>query len=208
MPPIPLPQSTPWDKFKQKWSKGCGSEECSTQSKVVLARGYVPLLKWERVDVMFIGICPGDVEDLEGSPFVGPAGVLLDKIVERALPEETTKVFCNLVGCRPIDKNGEKCDEPDDPQVKKCKPRLEEFISICRPRLIVALGKTVQSWTEQGIKGNIKAPDNVEVLNIIHPSGILYRTTKKDKSEDQATLIHQCVVSIKCGWERVVNSSK
>jgi hypothetical protein len=125
-PPPPPPQT--WAEFLQGWGRGCGSNLCPLARKVVLARGTLPC------DVLFIGEGPGVSEDVTGRPFVGPAGSLLDHIVNTALaPEGTptcTVAFTNLVGCMPHadPDSGATFREPTPDEIKTCKPRLEDFI--------------------------------------------------------------------------------
>lgn len=84
---VPL---TPWQKFKERWKGGCGSELCGKpKNKIVLARGQVPC------DVLFIGEAPGASENIVGKPFVGPAGKLLDEIIEKTIRSAT---ICNKCG--------------------------------------------------------------------------------------------------------------
>jgi uracil-DNA glycosylase len=84
-PPPPPPQT--WAEFLQGWGRGCGSNLCPLARKVVLARGTLPC------DVLFIGEGPGVSEDVTGRPFVGPAGSLLDHIVNTALAPEGTPTW-------------------------------------------------------------------------------------------------------------------
>ena len=86
---------TPYQRHREKW-KGC--ERCSLyrgRRSVVLCRGKLPC------DVLFVGEAPGVSEDVLGRPFVGPAGKLLDEIVERALDGQYDYAITNLVACIP-----------------------------------------------------------------------------------------------------------
>jgi uracil-DNA glycosylase family 4 len=84
---------TRFQLFCQKWGEGCGSTQCAGANRVVLVRGSVPC------DVLFIGEAPGQSEDVVGRPFVGPAGKLLDRIIEDALSGITVnKRVCKYCG--------------------------------------------------------------------------------------------------------------
>lgn len=157
MPPrrTPVESLSPWDQYVRKWaSSGCGAEECHKATHIVLARGTVPC------DVLFIGEAPGKSENSQGVPFWGPAGCLLDgwiNIARRVVPVipsrnsvttdvEWTHAFTNLVGCIPLDEDGRKATEPYPEQIKQCRPRLEEFVELARPRLLVLVGRMAEDW--------------------------------------------------------------
>jgi len=87
--------------------------------------------------LMVVGEGPGAVEDREGRPFVGPAGQLLDRILERGLGLSRREVFvANVLKCRPP---GNRDPEPEERDA--CAPWLEEQIRLVRPELLLALGR-------------------------------------------------------------------
>ena len=158
---------TRWVDHVAKW-KGCElCRLCETRTQVVLGRGKMPC------DVLFIGESPGDSEDALGIPFVpgAPAGRLLAHIVANAVPEGVRVAFTNLVGCIPLDGGSKR--EPDDEEIRSCRPRLEEAIKLFRPRLVISVGKPATEWMEQGMRDSIRLPDGVKQASIAHPAGIL-----------------------------------
>lgn len=141
-----------------------------TRDTVVFPRGSVP------ADVVFVGMAPGDSEDVSGKPFEGPAGHLMDRIIDRAGLNDGRFRYAltNLVLCRPYTADGvEKVDEPESDHVLACKGRLEEFLRIARPRLVVAVGKQPGEWLEPGYKNNVELPPGAKLLKIVHPSHLL-----------------------------------
>ncbi len=168
---------TPYKKHKSKWS---GCVRCClhrNRTCVVLARGKVPC------DVLLIGEAPGVSEDVFGKPFFGPAGKLLDRIIEAAIGEQCDYALTNLVACIPIGGDGNKAQEPSKEAIEACAPRLVEFVRLCKPKLIVLVGRL----TEKHISGEAQfrldgKPEGVEWLSgdnymrfasIIHPAAIL-----------------------------------
>lgn len=152
----------------ERWRNGCGADICQRATRKVFARGDIPC------DILMIGEAPGDAEDSTGIPFVGPAGQLLDRIVAQSIPSCYRVCFYNLLGCIPLDEFGEKEKEPPDEAIEACKPRLEEFITIALPRLIIQVGKHARDWLEQGTKISVKLPDrNTPMIQILHPAFIL-----------------------------------
>jgi uracil-DNA glycosylase family 4 len=86
--------------------------------------------------IMFVGEAPGRSEDLEGRPFVGSAGKLLDSLLSSIGVERGSVYITNVVKCRPPGNR-----EPFDSEVRACNPYLRRQISIIKPKIIVALGR-------------------------------------------------------------------
>ena len=87
-------------------------------------------------DLMFVGEGPGEQEDRQGLPFVGPAGELLSKIIQAIGMERSEVYIANVVKCRPPSNRN-----PESGEVAACMPYLERQIQLVRPRVIVALGR-------------------------------------------------------------------
>ena len=154
---------TPFQKHKKKW-RNC--ERCDLyerRSKVVLCRGKLPC------DILFVGEAPGISEDVLGRPFVGPAGKLLDRIIERAIGTDFRLAFTNLVGCIPKGEDGKKLTEPEPKCIKKCSSRLKELVLIAKPELVFCVGKLSAKHMFDTIVGSA-APT---LVNIVHPAAIL-----------------------------------
>ena len=153
-------------KHAHRWQscKACSLHE--TRCRVVIARGTIPC------DVLFIGQAPGQNEDIIGQPFVGPAGKQLDRIVEESLGGDPNVriAFTNVVACFPTTDGQER--EPDHDEIQACRPRLEEFIGIASPRLIVAVGTVARKALEQGYRASPKLPAGVKLIDVIHPAAI------------------------------------
>lgn len=91
----------------------------------------------KNADLLLVGEAPGEKEDLEGAPFVGRAGKLLDKILAAiSLSRDKGVYICNVLKCRPPDNR-----DPLPSEVEKCEPYLKEQINLIKPKLIVALGR-------------------------------------------------------------------
>lgn len=172
---------TPWRRFEEDW-KNC--DRCllaANRSNVVLAKGKVPC------DVLFCGEAPGRSEDALGAPFVGPAGKLLDGIIGRSVPEGTRVAFANVLGCIPLNEDGDvKIADLPKESVEACRPRLERFIlEVAWPRLIVCLGKVAAEWFDAKayrkgtslramVEGKVTDPfAGIVRVNVIHPAAIL-----------------------------------
>lgn len=167
---------TPYQSFLQKYSAGCGSCQCDKTSRIVFCRGNVPC------SALFVGEAPGASEDVRGIPFDGPAGALLDSIVKNSM-DGVTCAFTNLVGCLPRDKDGSKAGEPELDQIKSCRPRLKDFIALCKPKLLVMVGALSEKHTPMVFAGTSTVlcaggavtghPTLKRWRSIVHPAFIL-----------------------------------
>jgi DNA polymerase len=105
---------------------------CEQRKTVVFGEGN------RHPDVLFVGEAPGAVEDQTGRPFVGPAGQLLDRILQGAMGLQRSDVYiANINKCRPP---GNRQPEPDE--VAACLPFLRQQVALLQPRVVVALGRT------------------------------------------------------------------
>lgn len=97
-------------------------------------------------DLMFVGEGPGEDEDLQGKPFVGKAGALLDRIIADGMGLRREDVYiANIVKCRPP---GNRNPEPDE--IVACQPFLQRQIELVSPKVIVTLG----SFATQALLGD------------------------------------------------------
>lgn len=147
----------------------------ATRTRVVFGEGSAD------AEVMFIGEGPGNREDLTGRPFVGRAGELLTRIIERGMGIAREKVYiANIVKCRPtVDQKMERDRPPDRDEIAACAPYLLRQIEVLRPRVIVALGSPSMKFllrTEAGItkmRGRWGEFMGIPVMPTFHPSYVL-----------------------------------
>lgn len=176
---MPKLKLSPWRRHVVKWKDCKRCSLCEQRNKVVLARGKIPC------DILFIGEAPGASEDVLGKPFIGPAGKLLDAIIQSGLREDLTFAMTNLVACIPKGDDGNKIGEPEKENIKACMPRLEEFVSICKPQAVVAVGKLSQKHTRCAFGCS------QSIIGMIHPAAIL----RMDVSQ-KGLGIQRCVVAL------------
>ena len=103
---------------------------CETRTNVVFGVGAPD------AEVMFIGEGPGEQEDLQGEPFVGRAGKLLDDMLELIDLDRSRIYIANMVKCRPP-----KNRDPLPEEQAACSEWLERQIALIRPKIIVCLGR-------------------------------------------------------------------
>ena len=132
--------------------------------------------------ILFVGEQPGDQEDLQGHPFVGPAGKLLDTALAKAGIDRSTTYVTNVVkhfkweprGKRRIHKN------PNAAEIAACRPWLETEIALLRPQVVVCLGATAaQTLLDRKFRVTQSRGELLEsalaphVMATVHPSSIL-----------------------------------
>ena len=170
---------TPYQAHRKKWINCTRCPLHSGRSRVVLARGKVPC------DVLFLGEAPGLSEDVIGQPFVGPAGHLLDKIIEQAIDGRLDYCLTNLVACLPRGDDGDKTKEPPEDAIEACAPRLIEFVELCRPKLIVLVGKLARKHIPWELV------EKRLWVEIVHPAAIL----RMDVSQ-RGLAVQRCIVTV------------
>lgn len=120
-----------WDELEHacKDCKDCGL--CSTRHNVVFGVGN------KDADVLFIGEGPGENEDLQGEPFVGRAGQLLDKMLAAVDLDRKTNIYiANIVKCRPPQNR-----DPLPEEQEACIKWLRNQVYLMHPKVIVCLGR-------------------------------------------------------------------
>lgn len=103
---------------------------CETRHNVVFGVGE------RTADVMFIGEGPGEQEDLQGEPFVGPAGKLLDDMMAIIDLDRTNTYIANIVKCRPP-----RNRDPLETEQDACIDYLRNQVALIQPKIIVCLGR-------------------------------------------------------------------
>ena len=154
--------------------KNCDLWERATQS--VFGEGPAD------AGAMFVGEQPGDREDLEGRPFVGPAGRVLDEAIEAAGIDRRHIYVTNVVKHFKWEPRGKRRlhSKPNAAEVHACRPWLEGEIRTLQPSVLVCLGATAaQALLGSGFRVSsqrgawVRSPLAPNVLATVHPSSIL-----------------------------------
>nr|WP_283937298.1 UdgX family uracil-DNA binding protein [Sphingomonas anseongensis] len=152
----------------------CELHKCGTQT--VFGEG--PL----EAKLVFVGEQPGDQEDLAGRPFVGPAGQLFDRLLEKAGVDRSQTYVTNAVKHFKFVQRGKRRihNKPDAGEIQACKFWLEQERELIRPPVTVALGATAarsligKSVTISKVRGApIELDDGLECWVTTHPSALL-----------------------------------
>lgn len=150
---------------------------CRTRTNTVFGEGDVDAA------IFFIGEGPGEDEDLQGRPFVGRAGVLLDRMIVGMGLRREQVFIANIVKCRPP---GNRVPAPDE--VSACTPYLLRQIEIIRPRVIVTLGLSsakymlTTSSTMGRLRGIWQQWRGIKLMPTYHPSYLLRSYTPENRA--------------------------
>ena len=152
-------------------AKICECQKChlgATRTKFVFGVGN------PAADLVFVGEAPGAEEDRRGEPFVGRAGVLLDKILAAIQLARDDVYICNILKCRPPNNR-----DPLTEEAKLCLPYLKEQLRMIQPKLIVALGRVAARHLlglEESLKNmrkQVYSYEGVELRVTYHPAALL-----------------------------------
>ena len=150
------------------------------------------------VAVMMIGEQPGDKEDIEGRPFVGPAGKLLDQCLQEAGIERTQVYVTNAVKHFKWEPRGKRRihEKPTMREIKACRPWLDAELEVVAPKLIVCLGATAaqallgSSFKVTKQRGTLQHVEGLApILATAHPSSILRAQTEDDRQREMASFV-------------------
>jgi uracil-DNA glycosylase family protein len=145
----------------------------------------------QQAEVMMVGEQPGDREDIEGHPFVGPAGRVLDQGLERAGIDRDLVYVTNVVKHFKWRPRGKRRihQKPNAEEIRACRPWLEAELEAVRPRVLVCLGSTAaqallgRQFRVTRERGRfVESPLAERVAATVHPSSILRAPDEQARS--------------------------
>ena len=169
-----------WEQLKETVHSCTGCGLCETRHNVVFGVGR------EDTDVLFVGEGPGEQEDLQGEPFVGPAGKLLDDMLSILDLDRTSNCYiANIVKCRPP-----RNRDPLETEQEACIGYLRNQVALIKPKIIVCLGRIAAKklidpdfritrqhgqWFKRG---------DFWMMATFHPSALLRDVSKRPEAFD------------------------
>ena len=152
--------------------------EAKTCTRCQLAQGRTQVVFGvgnATADLMFVGEAPGQQEDLQGEPFVGRSGQLLDKLVLEEMGLRRDRFYiANTVKCRPPGNR-----DPEPAEIAACRPWLEAQVDLINPKVIVTLGNFAAKLllgTTEGItklRGRAYPYRRGMLVPTFHPAAVL-----------------------------------
>lgn len=181
-----------WEDLKRDClnCRKCGL--CETRNNVVVGVGN-PNSK-----VLFIGEGPGQNEDLQGEPFVGRAGKLLDKMLEAVYLDRNKNIYiANIVKCRPPQNR-----DPLPEEQEQCNGWLKEQIRLIQPRIIVCLGRiAAKKMFKEDIRimkehGQFFEKDGILYMATLHPAALIRNPNNKPEAFQDFLNLQQKIMEL------------
>lgn len=168
-----------WSALEKEVAACTACNLCKTRTQTVFGVGS------QQAKLLIIGEAPGAQEDLQGQPFVGRAGHLLDAMLQAIGLHRSQVYIANILKCRPPNNR-----DPDLQEVAKCTPFLQRQLALIQPTLILALGRIAAHYLlntttplsrmrgQQFYYGEQKTP----LLVTFHPAYLLRSPREKAKA--------------------------
>ncbi|MCE5194271.1 MAG: uracil-DNA glycosylase [Nitrospiraceae bacterium] len=149
-------------------------------------------------DIMFIGEGPGREEDIQGRPFVGDAGQILTRLIEKMGFKRENVYIGNIVKCRPPMNR-----DPEEDEIAACLPFVQKQIEIISPKIIISLGRiSAHTLTESKIpitklRGNFSKYGHIPLMPTFHPAYLLRNPKEKWRVWEDAQRVLEKLKEIK-----------
>ena len=183
-----------WKQLKEACAQCTRCGLCEQRHNVVFGVGN------ESADIMFVGEGPGEQEDLQGLPFVGPAGKLLDDMLSIIdLSRRENCYIANIVKCRPP-----RNRDPLDTEQDACIDYLRSQVALVRPRIIVCLGRIAakrlidENYRITRQHGQWVKRGEIWMTAIYHPSALLRDVSKRPETFDDLLSIREKMQELNC----------
>ncbi len=180
-----------WDKLKHDCADCRRCSLGDTRQHLVFGDGN------PEAEVMFIGEGPGEQEDIQGVPFVGPAGQLFDKMMEMIDLDRKKVYIANIVKCRPP-----RNRDPLNVEQDACREWLSRQVQLINPKIIVCLGRiSAQAIIKQDFRitkehGEWFNIDGRRVMATYHPSALLRDVSKRPEAFMDLRAIRKEICSV------------
>ena len=149
--------------------------------------------------VVFVGEQPGDQEDLQGKPFVGPAGRMFDRALEEAGIDRKRVYVTNAVKHFKFEPRGKRRlhKKPNAYEIDRCRWWLDREVAVIEPQLAVALGAPAargllsRAITIGRVRGEfLKLGGGIEAFVTVHPSSLLRAPDEAARAQEYAKFVH------------------
>ena len=181
-----------WEQLEQSCLSCTGCGLCETRHHVVFGVGQ------RDTDVLFVGEGPGEQEDLQGEPFVGPAGKLLDDMLSILdLDRKENCYIANIVKCRPP-----RNRDPLETEQEACIGYLQRQIELLQPKIIVCLGRiAAKALIDENFRitrehGVWVQKNGVWMTAIYHPSALLRDLNKRPETFEDLLSIREKMIEL------------
>jgi uracil-DNA glycosylase family 4 len=184
-----------WEELIEGCKNCTRCELANNRRNVVIGRGNA------NACMMLIGEGPGEQEDIQGKPFVGPAGQLLDLLLSALMIKEEDYYIANIVKCRPPHNR-----DPEDREAEKCLPFLRAQVKLIQPKIIVCMGRIAVKYILRdndiritNIRGQWQERKGFSIMPTFHPAALLRDESKKILMWEDFKKVRQRLKEIKLG---------
>lgn len=166
-----------WDELQNQCSSCTRCGLCQTRTNVVFGVGR------KDADILFVGEGPGEQEDLQGEPFVGAAGHLLDDMLSIIDLNRKNSYIANIVKCRPP-----RNRDPEEGEQDACIEYLRNQVALVEPKVIVCLGRVAAKrlidpdYRITREHGTWICRNGIWMTAIYHPSALLRDVSKRPET--------------------------
>ena len=180
-----------WEELRQVCEQCQKCELGASRTNLVFGDGN------PNAEIMFVGEGPGQQEDLTGTPFVGPAGQLMDRMLEIIDLDRTKYYIANIVKCRPPRNRDPLAGEQD-----ACIDYLREQVKLVRPKIIVCLGRIAAmrlispDYRITREHGQWVQRSGFWMTAIYHPSALLRDESKRPETFDDLISIREKIKEV------------
>ena len=178
-----------WETLKAQCLSCEKCDLCKTRNNVVFGVGN------PNGEVMLVGEGPGENEDLQGEPFVGRAGKLLDEMLELiGLSRKKNVYIGNIVKCRPPQNR-----DPLPGEQEKCIGYLFEQIRLIQPKIVICLGRIAagvlirEDFRITKEHGQWFDKDGVKYMALYHPAALLRDPRKRPETFEDLVRIREAI---------------
>lgn len=181
-----------WEELERECQRCTKCGLCNFRTNIVFGVGN------RDADVMFIGEGPGEQEDLQGIPFVGAAGKLLDDMMSIIDLDRTNSYIANIVKCRPPHNR-----DPEETEQDACIDYLRYQFALVQPKIVVCLGRIAAkrvinpNYKITRDHGNWVIRNGVWMTAIYHPSALLRDLSKRPETFVDLLRIREKMAEVK-----------
>lgn len=177
-----------WEDLQHKCETCRSCPLGETRHKLVFGTGL------RTSPILFVGEGPGQQEDLQGEPFVGRAGKLLDDMLELIDLDRSKIYIANMVKCRPP-----KNRDPLPEEQTACSQWLQQQIALIRPKIIVCLGRiAAMRFIREDFKiskehGQWTIRNGIMTMAILHPAALLRDPRRRPETFEDLKVLQQAI---------------
>ena len=171
---------------------------CNNRNNIVLGSGN------PNAEIMFIGEGPGADEDIQGKPFVGKAGKLMNMALQGLDIKREELYIANIVKCRPPSNRN-----PEQDEIKACLDYLRNQVMIVKPKIIVLLGSVAlksilgKEYNITASRGKWVEKKDIWYMPTFHPAALLRDDTKKIDFWNDLKLVKEKIKELKSSSEEI-----